>query len=637
MALFSTKINTPSSPSTSLSSALAKAVAAAQPAPAPVQQTTPIAQVAQPQPAVNAANQQFLSQANKSYFTNYDPKTGLPVLNQKNLDDLLTKYKSNELTSGQYRDNYDKFGWNVKSDSSSVLNGAAIYGIAKHETGAGMSGSGGATYYKTGTTNTATDADFQQAANEAGVDISGFYKKGTLGSPGGLDKTAAYNAIQNATKDTYLVSNALDRTGVAANKAAPHASVLFKADGSGNLVPVTNANGDVAAKYYSGVGVTHEGWQGQLAELSPLIMAGTAFAAPYLSQALGLGETTALGSQIAGPAMSVDPALAGMGSAAASVAPESYAALTASGAPISAYSAFPAAVAGTTLAGIPANQIMASGAVPEAVTGAAYPATAGDVLAPAATAAGASKIADALNTASIVGGLGSLGQAAASYLGASAQSDAAKQAAANQLAMFNTINQQYAPQRGAGYSALNQIRSMLPGQQIAYNEQGQPIGTMTGNDYLTRQFTPQDLYAGLAPNYQWQLQQGQMANQRAANVGGGALSGNTLAGLERYTQDYAGNAYQQAFKNFQDQRTGIYNTLAGIAGLGQKAQDTTAQAGQAATTATGQLGVGSAAANAAGMTGAANAVAGGLQNYQQNQILQQILAQNQNVAQNQIS
>jgi hypothetical protein len=159
------------------------------------------------------------------------------------------------------------------------------------------------------------------------------------------------------------------------------------------------------------------------------------------------------------------------------------------------------------------------------------------------------------------------------------------------------------------------------------------MGMETGTDYLTRQFSPQDLQAGLAPNYQFMLGQGQQAQQRAANVGGGLIGGNALRGLEDYTQNYAQNAYQSAFGNFQNQRTGIYNTLAGIAGLGQKAQESTSQAGQAATTAQGQLGVGAAAAQAAGMTGAANAAQGGLQNYQQNQILQAILGQNQNVAQ----
>ena len=174
---------------------------------------------------------------------------------------------------------------------------------------------------------------------------------------------------------------------------------------------------------------------------------------------------------------------------------------------------------------------------------------------------------------------------------------------------------------------------MLPGQAKADDELGNPVGVQTGSDYLTRQFTPQDLQAGLAPNYQFMLGQGQQQTQRQANLSGGAMGGNALRALQDYTQNYAGNAYQNAFQNFQNQRTGIYNTLAGIAGIGQNATNTAANAGQAATTAAGQLGVGSAAAQAAGLQGVANAASGGLQNYQQNQILQAILGQNQNVAQ----
>jgi hypothetical protein len=291
---------------------------------------------------------------------------------------------------------------------------------------------------------------------------------------------------------------------------------------------------------------------------------------------------------------------------------------------------------------LPLNQV---GALTSTMTPAQVAAlkTTGDVVAGGALANGigmgvggaaaGSQLANALNTGSIVSGVGSALGAGAAYAGSQMQADAAKQAAANQLSMFNTINQQFAPQRGAGYQSLNQIRSMLPGQYTRYDESGKPMGMETGTDYLTRQFTPQDLQAGLAPNYQFMLGQGQQAQQRAANVGGGLIGGNALRGLQDYTQNYAQNAYQNAFQNFNQQRTGIYNTLAGIAGLGQQAQNTSAQAGQAATTAAGQLGVGAAAAQAAGLTGASNALAGGLQNYQQNQILQAVLGQNQNVAQ----
>ena len=67
------------------------------------------------------------------------------------------------------------------------------------------------------------------------------------------------------------------------------------------------------------------------------------------------------------------------------------------------------------------------------------------------------------------------------------------------------------------------------------------------------------------------------------------------------------------FRSFQTQQGNIYNRLAGIAGLGQAAQNQTNQAGTNATNAIGQLGVGAAGALGSGQIGAANAMAGGLQ------------------------
>jgi hypothetical protein len=50
----------------------------------------------------------------------------------------------------------------------------------------------------------------------------------------------------------------------------------------------------------------------------------------------------------------------------------------------------------------------------------------------------------------------------------------------------------------------------------------------------------------------FRLQQGQMANQRAANVGGGALSGNTLRGLQDYTQGQASQGFKMRLINFRN-------------------------------------------------------------------------------------
>jgi len=203
---------------------------------------------------------------------------------------------------------------------------------------------------------------------------------------------------------------------------------------------------------------------------------------------------------------------------------------------------------------------------------------------------------------------------ASGYLGSQAaqnaadtQAQAAREAAAVQKKIFDTQNAQQAAGRGAGYESYNLIRSMLPGEYTKYNEQGKAIGTATGTDYLTHQFNAQDFANNIDPGYAWRLQQGQMANQRAANMGGGALSGNTLAGLNAYTQGQASQEYGNAFDRYQTQRGNIYNTLASIAGLGQSAQTEANKAASAYGANTANLTTGAAAAQAAGTVGSANA------------------------------
>ena len=233
---------------------------------------------------------------------------------------------------------------------------------------------------------------------------------------------------------------------------------------------------------------------------------------------------------------------------------------------------------------------------------------------------------------SIAGGLvsGLMGSSAASDA-ADAQAQAAANAQAQQLAMFNTQNAQLAPQRATGYGGLNAINAMLPGTSQTYDAQGNPTGTQTGSGYLTKQFdtykpfTNADLNANLAPNYAFQLGQGQQALNAQQNSLGGLVGGNSLKAMQDYSQNFAGNAYQNALNNYmaqqqttfnqnQTQRGNIYNTLAGIAGLGQAAQNTTANLASNTTNAMGQLGVGAANAQAAGTIGSANAIGGALQN-----------------------
>ena len=94
---------------------------------------------------------------------------------------------------------------------------------------------------------------------------------------------------------------------------------------------------------------------------------------------------------------------------------------------------------------------------------------------------------------------------------ANTQASAAQYAANVQQNMFNTQNAQLAPNRAAGYNALNQLGALGSGTYGMYDANGNPTGTGTGSGYLTHQFNATDLQNGLAPNYDFMLQQGQMA------------------------------------------------------------------------------------------------------------------------------
>jgi hypothetical protein len=223
----------------------------------------------------------------------------------------------------------------------------------------------------------------------------------------------------------------------------------------------------------------------------------------------------------------------------------------------------------------------------------------------------------------IGGGLSLLGGAlgaGASRSAANTQAEAARYAADLQQRQFDLINQQQAPYRGIGYTSLSQIGGMLGGQTPMFDAQGKPMldaGGMPmmqqGSGYLTKQFGPEDLKTSLAPNYEFMLKEGQRAARQRLNAGGSGGS-DIDRGITRFAEDYASNAYQNAFQNFSNQRKDIYNTLAGIAGIGQTGQSAVNAANQALGTNLANLATGAGAAQAAGQVGAANAYGGALGN-----------------------
>ena len=189
---------------------------------------------------------------------------------------------------------------------------------------------------------------------------------------------------------------------------------------------------------------------------------------------------------------------------------------------------------------------------------------------------------------SIVSGL--IGSRAAKKAAAQ-QAAAIREASATQERMFQQGRQDLAPYRDIGYTALKDITAQQP--------------------YLTGKFEDyRDQY--LDPSMAFRLGIGEQTTQRAANVGGGAIGGNTLRALQDYSQGLASTEYSNAFNRFQTERGNIYNTLANIAGMGQGAVNTGVAAGQATAQNLGQLAVGAGQAQAAGTIGSANAIAGGL-------------------------
>jgi len=186
--------------------------------------------------------------------------------------------------------------------------------------------------------------------------------------------------------------------------------------------------------------------------------------------------------------------------------------------------------------------------------------------------------------------IGSSMQSRAAKQSAQMQSDAAARAAALQEKQYEDL----APYRASGQVGLSKIQEMLP--------------------YFTKEVTAEDLRR--MPGFTFGLEQGTGAAGQTMNVGGGGS--NVDLARRKFAIDYATNV---GLPQYLQQRTGIYNTLANIAGIGQKSQE---QSGNIASN-IGQLGIGGASALGAGQVGSANAMASAFGNLGSNYMLSQLL------------
>ncbi len=189
--------------------------------------------------------------------------------------------------------------------------------------------------------------------------------------------------------------------------------------------------------------------------------------------------------------------------------------------------------------------------------------------------------------------IGGAGQVASAQLAADAQRDSANIASQTQREFYNTNKSLLQPWNDMGFGAYRTLNDLLG----------------VGGNSATMQKTLESL-----PGYQFTLGQGLKSVQNSAAARGLGSSGAALKGAANYATGLANSQY------------GTYaSQLSGFAGQGLSAASSLAGVGQntGAGIAGAQIGAGNTAAASWNATG--NAIQGGINNYQQNQLLRSVL------------
>jgi len=219
-----------------------------------------------------------------------------------------------------------------------------------------------------------------------------------------------------------------------------------------------------------------------------------------------------------------------------------------------------------------------------------------------------------VGAAVVGGGLAYAGSTSA----AQTQAGAANQASALQYAMFQQEQAQLQPWQKSG-------RNALAAQNLFMGLGGKP-GQFNPNAPGVAPFSPSMLPGD--PSYQWRLQQGQNAILNNMANTGGAYSGNTLRGLQDYTQGLASTQYQTALGNYTNWQSDVFNRLNAMSGTGANAAGGIAGLGMGTGQLIGGNIIGAGNALAAGQVGGVNAISGalgsGVNNYMLYNLMQQM-------------
>lgn len=213
---------------------------------------------------------------------------------------------------------------------------------------------------------------------------------------------------------------------------------------------------------------------------------------------------------------------------------------------------------------------------------------------------------------------------AGAFLGADAaesaadtQAAASREATAEQRRQYDQTRKDFLPYYQSGTGANSQLAYLLginPGSVEGanpniYDNVNKDNGAFGS---LAKPFSMADYQAD--PGYAFRLAEGQKALERSAAARGMTNSGASLKAITNYGQNAASQEYQNAYNRYNTNQTNLYNRLAGIAGTGQNAANTTAQVGQNTANQISSNIIGAGNAQAAGQIGAANAWSTGLNN-----------------------
>jgi hypothetical protein len=182
-------------------------------------------------------------------------------------------------------------------------------------------------------------------------------------------------------------------------------------------------------------------------------------------------------------------------------------------------------------------------------------------------------VAAAVIGAAVIGGAVSM---SASSKAAKAQERASDKATAAQKAALDRQIALQEPFRQGGLTAQNEIMQYLG---IGGDKNAPGYGS------LAKSFD--ELYGGdkfqQDPGAQFRQSESLKALERSAAARGNLLSGSTLKGITRFSQDLASQEYQNAFNRYQVERSAKLNPLQSLMGSGQSATNVM-------TGATGQFG-----------------------------------------------